>query len=267
MFDSFVKNTFAKKVHRQRFTGALNSASLSGDGRRLAGGDVNGVVIVYDFGANCEIFRWRDPSQVLAVNLSYLGDRVVLCGDAKVARMFHVQTGAPMYERQSTEQLVDVKVSSDGNLMAVSYEGKLNVVGINHGAQYHSFELHQQIRTISIDRPGKTMAIGCGEGNVFVYRLHSSNEMKPHFGLQNMERKSGPWRFLQTERLSVWGTTTISFAVMHPNRASCCGQKHLGNKKGHRLPGGFHFQEIVVYLQLDVGMRTRTLWIRKLGRL
>ena len=171
----------AKHRHSQTFTHTVNSVCLSGDGRRLAGGDANGVVIVYDFEAHCEVFRWTEPSQILGVDLSYIGDRLAICGDAKVARMFHVQTGAPIYEQQSEDPLFSVKISRDGKTIATGFEGKLNVNSIDHGAQYNSFELNNVIRSISVDRAGDVVAMGCDDGRIVAYDLALKNLTEPRW--------------------------------------------------------------------------------------
>ena len=84
----------ARLVHTQTFGHTVSSVSISGDTRRLAGGDAKGEVVVYDFTARCEVFRWRDTNQVFGVSLSYRGEEVAICGAAKAARV-SVHDGAP----------------------------------------------------------------------------------------------------------------------------------------------------------------------------
>jgi WD40 repeat protein len=169
----------ARMKHAHPFTQTVNCVSLSADGRRLAGGDANGVVIVYDLDSRCELFRWTDPSQILGVDLSMSGDRLGICGDSKTARMFHVPTGAPIFERVTKDRLRSVRVSSDGRMMATGFEGQLHVSYVDHGARYHSFELGETIRSISTDFAGLIVAMGCEDGRVAVYDLGLEGRIEP----------------------------------------------------------------------------------------
>ena len=153
--------------------------SLSGDGRRLAGGDASGELCLYDFVTETELFRWRDSGPIFGVDLSHSGERVVVCGSNKHARVFDVSTGAPIYDKKFPDRVRACKISGDGTFIATgNFNGLVDVCSIDHGASYHSFEHHSTVRSVSIDVAGYVLATGCDDGCCRVYDLRPSNSNK-----------------------------------------------------------------------------------------
>ena len=150
----------------------VSSVCYSGDGRRLAGSDSSGMVIVFDFEAGYEVFRTQRPGSVLCVSIARAGERLAICGQKNI-QVFHVQTGVSVYERASSnERLRAVKISPGGDSIAAAIEGKVQVWGIDHGAHYHSFDkIHNATRSISIDHGGHIVALGCDDGEMLVFDL------------------------------------------------------------------------------------------------
>ena len=155
----------------------FRSVSFSGDGRRLAGGDANGVVIVFDFIAGYEVFRLEDQGgSVLSVDLSFAGDRLATCG-SKHVQVFHVLSGAPMYEKSSTDRPRAIKLSLDGKRLAAGLDGKLQVVRVDDGARYHMFDkIKSSARTMAIDHAGVVVAVGCEDGKLVVFDLNRASD-------------------------------------------------------------------------------------------
>ena len=194
----------------------FRSVSFSGNGGRLAGGDVNGVIIVYDFSAGYEVFRVQSqgasrvdaracvvrfcasvdppppigcPGAVLGVNLSFSGQRLATCGSKKI-QVFHVQSGAPIYEKASTDRPRAVKLSLDGKRVAAGIDGKLQVRRIDDGAHYHTFDkIASRASTISIDRGSTIFAMGCEDGKLAVFDLNALDETGSPRWTAELEKK------------------------------------------------------------------------------
>ena len=150
---------------------------FNGAGKRLAGADGNGLIIVYDFEAGYEVFRSDFQAPILSASLSFAGDRLAICG-AKRVQVYHVQTGAPIYDKTSTDRPRAVKLSADGKRLAAGIDGKMQVCCIDDGARYHMFDkVGSPVRTIAIDNEGVILAMGCEDGKLVVYDLRTANDV------------------------------------------------------------------------------------------
>ena len=174
---------FAKLWHKHDFSHTVNSVALSGDTRKLAGGDAKGEVIVYDFDEKCEVFRWRDSNQVYGVALSHSGEELGVCGASKSARIFNVLTGAESYHRTAADRMRACSISRDGRQLAVGgFDGCLNVCNAEAGARLHSFEQHEIVRSVSMDLKGVVFAMGCDDGRCVVHDLSTRDGLlKPRW--------------------------------------------------------------------------------------
>ena len=160
----------------------------------MAGGDSKGLVIVYDMDCCRELFRWCDVGQIRCVDLSFDGERLGTCGDSKTAYVFHMatgaqfytilclhyrltnlptnqQTGAQIFQKKSVDRQRTISLSRDGEKLATKVGGRLEVNLIDHGARFRCFEVGGTVHSISIDRKGFVVAVGCDDGCVYSYDL------------------------------------------------------------------------------------------------
>ena len=134
------------------------------------------MIIVFDFLAGYEVFRIQSQNAILSVDLSFSGERLAMC-ESKRIRVFHVQSGAPIYEKTSTDRPRAVKLSLDGKKVAAGIDGKLQVRRVDDGAHYHTFDkIASPVCTMSIDREGTVVAMGCEDGKLAVFLLSEIDE-------------------------------------------------------------------------------------------
>jgi WD40 repeat protein/DNA-binding SARP family transcriptional activator len=161
-------------------TAWVTGLAFAPDGRRLAASRTDGIVTVWDLGADSAAPRHLLGHQYEVDHVVFTPDgrRLVSAGQDRTARVWDLVTGEVTVLEGHRWQVTRVAVSPDATVVATaSNDGTARTWDLATGQHRLTFPSLAPVESVAFDPTGQRLALGSTDGTVYVYDSSNARQL------------------------------------------------------------------------------------------